>query len=119
MENVFIENDRVEYTDEHGTRKGTIIELNDETQRARIKWDEKRPRTWIRYSALKLITAILLSLLSISCHKSIDSPPAPVTPKYRLVIRCLDYKRDTLYLRNGMVIPRWLCTKSVTDTVKY
>jgi hypothetical protein len=70
---------------------------------------------------MKFLFAFLAVLSVIACTKSIDNPPAPPepTPTYHLVIRCVDYKRDTLRLRNGMIIPRWLCTKSVIDTVKY
>jgi hypothetical protein len=69
---------------------------------------------------MKFLLAILIILLTASCNKTIDSPSAPPEPPkaYHLVIRCTDFKRDTLRLRNGMIIPRWLCTKSVIDTVK-
>lgn len=59
-------NDRVYYEDKRSTRTGTVIETNyDEPmvaagtayKRARIVWDDKRPRTWIRISALKKIVA--------------------------------------------------------------
>jgi hypothetical protein len=43
---------RVSYTDHVSTRTGTVIELNEEKTRARIKWDDKNLRTWIRIKAL-------------------------------------------------------------------
>jgi hypothetical protein len=46
-------NDRISYTDEHGDRAGTVIELNNTGDRARIKWDLRKSRTWIRINALK------------------------------------------------------------------
>jgi hypothetical protein len=54
-------NDRVAYSDNRSNRTGIIIETNfDEPgvaagqwpKRARIKWDDNRPRTWIKASAL-------------------------------------------------------------------
>lgn len=44
--------DHVSYYDGRHTRKGVIIEINSDKTRARIKWDDNRPRTWIRVSAL-------------------------------------------------------------------
>lgn len=69
---------------------------------------------------MKFLFALLAMLSVIACTKHVDTPPAPEPEirDYRLVIRCTEYKRDTLYLRNGMVIPNWRCTKSIIDTVK-
>lgn len=48
-------NRRVSYTDEYQTRVGTVIEINPEKTRARIKWDGRRLRTWIRIQALTIL----------------------------------------------------------------
>lgn len=120
---------KVSYTDQYGERVGEVIELRTPDPnakelwpaRARIKWEGRKLRTWIRLPALKLIGAIIaIILFTTSCHKSIDNPPAPPEPiqPYHLVVRCVNFKRDTLRLR-GMVIPRWLCTKTIIDTVKH
>jgi hypothetical protein len=34
---------------------GTVIEVNDQTQRARVKWDNGNPRTWIAFGRLKVV----------------------------------------------------------------
>jgi hypothetical protein len=46
-------NDRVSYTTENYTQTGTIIELDGAAWRARVKWDGRRVRTWVRFIALK------------------------------------------------------------------
>jgi hypothetical protein len=46
---------KVAYTDSRTSRKGTVIEVNEQTHRARIKWDDNRPRTWI---AIRFLTVI-------------------------------------------------------------
>lgn len=47
---------RVGYSDNYGDRIGTIVEVNLLAERARVKWDGRKLRTWIRISALKIIT---------------------------------------------------------------
>lgn len=56
--------DRVSYQDSRSVRKGTVIEVNYDwpgvrsgasSKRARVKWDDNRPRTWIRVIALTKI----------------------------------------------------------------
>jgi hypothetical protein len=52
-------NDKIEYRDtgRHSRlRTGYIIEFNTDRSRARIKWTDNRPRTWIRVSALVKVT---------------------------------------------------------------
>jgi hypothetical protein len=51
--------DRVSYTDKpaQDPRLGTVIEINQEETRARIRWDEGKLRTWIRIPALKILSA--------------------------------------------------------------
>jgi hypothetical protein len=47
--------DKVSYWDGRTTRTGEIIEMNTDNTRARIRWDDNRPRTWIRVTALTKI----------------------------------------------------------------
>jgi len=112
--------DKVKYTDQYGDRTGTVIEIDLSAQRARIKWDGRKPRTWIRFSALRKILVALLILLAVSCTKIINNPPAPPEPKpaYHLVITCVKYRPDTLVTRSGFIILRNVCTESRVDTVK-
>lgn len=46
--------DKVEYQDtgKKGKRTGYIIEFDQDHSRARIRWTDRRPRTWIRTHAL-------------------------------------------------------------------
>lgn len=51
--------DKIEYQDtgRHSRlRTGYIIAFNKDCTRARIKWTDNRPRTWIRVQALRKIT---------------------------------------------------------------
>jgi hypothetical protein len=48
--------DKISYTDKGRVRTGIIIEIDDKHQVARIKWDGRNMRTWIRFAAL-VVTA--------------------------------------------------------------
>lgn len=50
-----VNGDKISYSDQYSTRTGTVIAVDLLAQRARILWDKKRPRTWIRISALTKI----------------------------------------------------------------
>ncbi len=45
--------DRVTHP-EHPGQHGTIIELDDNAHRARVRWDFRAPRTWVSWYSLKL-----------------------------------------------------------------
>lgn len=47
---------RVSYKNQYGTRISIVIELDEQTNSARIKWDDRKLRTWVRISALNLVT---------------------------------------------------------------
>lgn len=51
MEELQVE-DKVSYWDGRHNRTGVVIEIKPDGTRARIKWDDNRPRTWIRVGAL-------------------------------------------------------------------
>lgn len=71
---------------------------------------------------MKLLLLTILLIASISCKKDNNTvappPPDPQPPIYRTVIKCLEFKRDTIYTRSGYMIPRWLCTKKQIDTIR-
>lgn len=65
---------------------------------------------------MKLLIFVLLVLFT-SCSKSVDPPQPEPVKNYRLVLKCVDYKRDTLIV-GKFKIARWLCAKTVIDTIK-
>ena len=36
-------------------QQGSVVETNEVSQRARIRWDNRKLRTWVSWSALKVI----------------------------------------------------------------
>lgn len=104
---------RVSYKNQYGERIGTVIEIDE--RGARIKWDGRKLRTWIRLSALKLVTSLILLLSVVSCSKTI---PFTGTDTYPIIIKtckewehksrigkypfagdsvCTNWKLDTIY----------------------
>lgn len=50
-------NNRVERADNDSRRGsiGTVVEIDEVAQRARIKWDTHALRTWMKFSSLKVL----------------------------------------------------------------
>lgn len=50
--------DRVERADKDPRRGdlGTVVDIDNLAQRARIKWDKRQLRTWMKFTSLKKIS---------------------------------------------------------------
>lgn len=55
--------EKICYLDKGKNRMGTIIEISERRQAARIKWDNGAPRTWIRFTALVRINKTTSTIL--------------------------------------------------------
>lgn len=72
---------------------------------------------------MKQLFLLLTITLTFSCSKDnentkTDPQPEPEQPAYRTVIRCVDYKWDTIYTASGYMIPRWVCIERRIDTIR-